>query len=47
VSNVEHLKVFGWVPYAHVPGELRNKLDNKGQKCISVGYLEHKSIQIV
>ena len=26
--NVSHLKVFGCVSYAHVPDELRKKLDN-------------------
>jgi hypothetical protein len=28
--NVEHLKVLGCVTYAHVPNELKKKLDNKG-----------------
>jgi len=28
--NVAHLKVFGCVAYAHVPYEMRKKLDNKG-----------------
>ena len=35
---VTHMKVFGCVAYAHVPDRLRKKLDNKGEKCISVGY---------
>ena len=30
--SVSHLKVFGCVSYAHVPDELRSKLDKKGQK---------------
>ena len=34
---VSHFKFFGCVAYAHVPDELRKKLDNKGQKCIFVG----------
>ena len=38
--SVSHLKVFGCVAYVHVPNELRRKLDNKGQKCIFVGYSE-------
>jgi hypothetical protein len=38
--NVVHLKVFGCVTCAHVPDELRNKLDNNGHKCIFVGYSE-------
>ena len=33
--NVTHLKVFGCVSY-----ELRKNLDNKGHKCIFVGYSE-------
>ena len=28
--SVSHLNVFGCVAYAHVPDELRKKLDNKG-----------------
>ena len=38
--SVSHLKVCGFVAYAHVPDELRKKLDKKGQKCIFVGYSE-------
>jgi hypothetical protein len=38
--NVAQLKYFGCVTYAHVPYEMRNKLDNKGQKCIFYGYSE-------
>ena len=38
--SVSHLKVFGCVAYAHVPDELRKKLDKKGHKCIFVGYFE-------
>jgi len=36
--NVTHMVVFACVAYAHIPEELRNKLDNKGEKCISVAY---------
>lgn len=38
--SVTHMRVFGCVAYAHVPDELRRKLDNKGEKCIFVGYSE-------
>ena len=38
--SVTHLKKFGCLAYAHVLDELRKKLDNKGQKCIFVGYSE-------
>jgi len=36
--SVTHVRVFGCVAYAHVPNELRKKLDDKGEKCIFVGY---------
>ena len=38
--SVSHLKKFDCVAYAHVPDELRKKLDKKGQNCIFVGYSE-------
>ena len=38
--SVTHLKKFGCLVYAHVLDELRKKLDNKGHKCIFVGYSE-------
>ena len=38
--SVSHFKVFGCVAYAHVPDELRNKLEMKGHKCIFVDYSE-------
>ena len=42
--TVEHLRVFGCVAQAHVPKEQREKLDDKGVKCIFTGYsLESKA----
>ena len=38
--SVSQLKFFGCVAYAHVPNELRKKLEKKGHKCIFVGYSE-------
>ena len=39
--SVSHIKVFLLCHiYAHIPKVLRNKLDNKGEKCIFVGYSE-------
>ena len=35
-----YLIFFGCVAYAHVPDEMRKKLDKKGHKCIFVGYSE-------
>jgi hypothetical protein len=39
-SSVSHFKVFGCVAYAHVPKEMRRKLDDRSEKCIFVGYSE-------
>ena len=36
--NVEHLRVFGCVAYAHIPKDERQKLDVKSVKCILLGY---------
>ena len=34
------MRVFGCVAYAHVPDQLRKKLDSKGEKCVFVGYCD-------
>ena len=39
-QGVTHMKVFGCVAYAHIPDQLRKKLDSKGEKCIFIGYSE-------
>lgn len=36
--NLKHLKIFGCTAYAHVPKQLRNKLDPKSKQLIFVGY---------
>ena len=36
--NINHLRYFGFVSYRHVPGQLRKKLDDKGEMLILVGY---------
>ena len=36
--HYDHLCVFGCEAYAHVPKELRKKLDPKSHKCIFIGY---------
>jgi hypothetical protein len=38
--NIAHLRVFGCVSYSLIPRELRKKLDDRGEKCIFVGYIE-------
>ena len=32
------MRVFGCVAYAHIPDQLRKKVDSKGEQCISVRY---------
>lgn len=36
--NLSNLRVFGCTAYAHVPNELRLKLDSKSEKCVMLGY---------
>ena len=38
--NVSHLRTFGCIAYAHIPSELRKKLDDISEKCIFTGYNE-------
>lgn len=39
-QGITHMRVFGCVAYAHIPDQLRRKLDSKGEKCIFIGYSE-------
>jgi len=36
--SIRHLRVFRYIAYAHVPNQLRKKLDDKGGKCIFICY---------
>jgi len=38
--TVSHFRVFGSIAYAHVPGQLRSKLEDKSRKLIFIGYDE-------
>jgi hypothetical protein len=38
--NVAHLRIFGCIPFAHVPSELRKKPDDRSEKCNFFGYNE-------
>ena len=47
---VSHLKFFGCVAYAHVPDEVRKKLDKKGQNLfllVTLKTLKHTSCMIL
>ena len=37
-NSVSHLNLFGCVENAHVPNEIRRKINSKGEKYIFVGY---------
>lgn len=39
-TSISHLTIFGFVSYAHVPKQIRRKLDDKSEKCIFLGYSE-------
>jgi len=39
-SSVSHFRVFGCVAYAHIPKQLRIKLDDKSEKYIFTSYSE-------
>lgn len=36
--RIKHLRVFGCICYSHVPSTLRQKLDNKVEKRVFMGY---------
>ncbi|KAI4357505.1 hypothetical protein L6164_001448 [Bauhinia variegata] len=36
--SIRHLRVFGCIAFAYIPDQLRKKLDDKGEKCIFIGY---------
>ena len=38
----QHLRVFGSIPYVHVPKEKRRKLDAQAEKYILVGYSDEQ-----
>ena len=40
--EVNHLRVFGYKAFAHVPKDERRKLDAKSIECIFVGYCTDK-----
>ena len=39
-TSVSHLRIFGSVAFAHIPNELKRKLDKKSEHCIFTGYSE-------
>lgn len=45
--DVSHMRIFGCVAYAHVPNNLRKKLDDKSKKCIFLGYGEQSKAYLL
>ncbi|XP_074356577.1 uncharacterized protein LOC141696321 [Apium graveolens] len=39
--GVSHFRIFGSLCYSHIPMEKREKLDDKSERCIFVGYNEN------
>lgn len=39
--NLNNIRIFGCVAFAHIPDQLRHKLDSKSKKCIFVGYTKN------
>jgi hypothetical protein len=39
--NVVHLRTFGCIAFAHIPSELRRKLDDRSEKCIFLATVRH------
>jgi len=45
--DVSHIRIFGYVAYAHIPNKLRQKLDNKSEKCIFLGYSDQSKVYLL
>jgi hypothetical protein len=45
--NVAHLRIFGCIAFTHIPSKLRNKLDDRSEKFIFVGYSETSKAYIL
>ncbi|CAI6343265.1 unnamed protein product [Macrosiphum euphorbiae] len=39
--NLNNIRIFGCVAFAHIPDQLRRKLDSKSKRCIFVGYTKN------
>ena len=39
--SLQHIRVFGWDSYVHLPKENRSKLDKKDEKYNIIGYKDH------
>ena len=42
--SVDHFRVFGCIAYACIPDERRQKLDDKGEKCVFLGVSESSKV---
>ena len=46
-TSVAHLIIFSFIDFAHIPDEIRRKLDKKSERCIFTGYSEqHKAYKL-
>lgn len=44
--SVSHFRVFGCIAYAHVPKEIRSKLDDTSEEYIFIGYDEQSKVYL-
>lgn len=44
--NVKHLRIFGAICYKHIPDQLRQKLDDKGERMVFLGYHETRGYRL-
>ena len=46
-TSVLHLIIFGSISFAHIPDEVRRKLEKKSERCIFTGYSEqHRAYKL-
>ncbi|KAF6031758.1 hypothetical protein EB796_009915 [Bugula neritina] len=42
--NISHIRVFGCLPYRHIPEQLKSKLDSKAENMVLVGYASQSKV---
>jgi len=45
--DISHIRIFGYIAYAHVPDKLRQKLNDKSEKCIFLCYYDQSKVYLL